>query len=418
MTHLDQSGADLPCGCREGQLSLEEIEADFARREARLRRRPAFQGLTHSVENTPRPPVGGRGQGEGADARGIGPSPYPLPHSGEGEQRPAFQGLTRRELLEVMAAGAAAAALSSVSPAVIRGEATPELPPAAPPADRPRSRVVVVTHPEVILKEYRVNPAVIRAMLDRALVDLTGAKDVAEAWRQVGREDDFVVIKHNTMGRPTLESHTEINDAVSAQLTALAKVKADRILAVDRTYPPPFNEFSEPFTLPSRKLETRLRRLYTDKEGATAIINVSVLKSHFSTGLSAAMKNHLGSINNPAMYHGWEPDRMPLSIPELNALEPIRTKTRLVIIDAIRPLFDGGPTDNPEFRWDYHGLIVSRDPVAASATGMRILEAKRAEVRKGPWPMAAAQLMMAHAQKIGLGNADADRIDLVEAKMG
>jgi hypothetical protein len=109
---------------------------------------------------------------------------------------------------------------------------------------------------------------------------------------------------------------------------------------------------------------------------------------------------------------------MPLSIPELSALPPIRTKTRLVIIDAIRPLYAGGPTDNPEYRWDFRGLIVSRDPVAASATGLRILEAKRAEVRKQAWPMTAAQLMMAYAQKIGLGNTDADRIDLVEAKMG
>jgi hypothetical protein len=135
-------------------------------------------------------------------------------------------------------------------------------------------------------------------------------------------------------------------------------------------------------------------------------------------GLSAALKNHLGSINNPAAYHYWEPDRLPKSVPELNALAPIRTKTRLVIIDAVRPLFAGGPVDDPQYRWDYRGLIVSTDPVAAEAVGMRILEAKRAEVRKGPWPMTAAQFMLAHAQEIGLGNADPDRIDLVETKLG
>jgi hypothetical protein len=61
---------------------------------------------------------------------------------------------------------------------------------------------------------------------------------------------------------------------------------------------------------------------------------------------------------------------------------------------------------------------VSTDPVAAEAVGLRILEARRAEFRKKDWPMTAARLMLAHAQEIGLGNADADRIDLVEAKMG
>jgi hypothetical protein len=43
-----------------------------------------------SVENIPRPPVGGRGQGEGAAHKPLPPSPYPLPHAGEGEQRHVF----------------------------------------------------------------------------------------------------------------------------------------------------------------------------------------------------------------------------------------------------------------------------------------------------------------------------------------
>jgi hypothetical protein len=347
-------------------------------------------------------------------------------------QRARAAGLTRREFLRVLAAGAAAAggaaalrAAESTPPPSIppreRRDSAPPSPPAAPaagsnPAPAGRSRVVVVTHPEVILKEYRVNPPVIRQMLDRALMELTGANTETEAWKKIGRADDFVAVKHNAIGRPTLHSHTEINDAVAAQLAAAAQVKPDRILVVDRILPPPYNELSDPFTLPSRKLQTRLRRLYTDQ--ATAIVNVSVLKAHFSEGLSAAMKNHLGSINNPAAYHGWEPDRMPLSVPELNALPPIRTKTRLAIIDAIRPLFAGGPTDDPQYRWDYRGLIVSSDPVAAEAVGLRILETQRSEARKKDWPMTAARLMLAHAQEIGLGHAAPDRIDLVEAKMG
>jgi len=367
----------------KGHLTLQEIAADFAHHEAKL------------------------------------------------AERAAAAGMTRREFLGAVAAGAAVTAGASAAEVVSppRNEADVSPPrerrvspepesPAAPAAGSvlARSRVVVVTHPEVLLKDYRVNPAVIRQMLDRALVDLTGANDETAAWRTFGRADDFVAIKHNSIGRPTLHSHTEINDAVAAQLAACAQVKRDRILAVDRMVPPPYDELSDPFTLPTRGLATRLRRLYTDQ--ATAIVNVAVLKSHGMVGLSAALKNHLGSINNPSAYHYWEPDRLPRNVPELSALAPIRTKTRLVIIDAIRPLFAGGPLDDPQYRWDYRGLIVSTDPVAAEAVGMRILEAKRAEVRKSPWPMTAARLMVAHAQQIGLGNADAERIDLVEAKLG
>jgi hypothetical protein len=313
-------------------------------------------------------------------------------------------GLTRREFLHLMAAGAACGLASVWPPGAGAAERAPT-----------SSRVVVVTHPEVLVKEYRVNPPIIRQMVDRALVELTGKRGEGEAWRAVGREDDFVVIKHNSIGAPTLHSHTEINDAVAGQLVAGAKVKPDRILAVDRYPPRPFDGLSAPVTLPSRGLVTHLRRLYTDQ--ATAIVNVSVLKAHFGEGLSAAMKNHLGSVNNPSAFHGWEPDRLPRSLPELNALGPIRRKTRLVIIDAIRPLFAGGPADNPEYRWDFRSLIVSTDPVAASAVGLRILEEKRAAVRGKEWPMTAARLMMAYAQSIGLGNADPDRIDLIRADM-
>jgi len=315
----------------------------------------------------------------------------------------ASRGMTRREFLEHLGAGAA-----GVAAAGLAGRAAAEAP--------PRSRVVVVTHPEVLLRQYRANPPLVRQMVDRALAELLGAATEADAWKQIGRADDLVAIKHNSIGWPTLHSHTEINDAVAAQLAAHARVKPDRILAVDRMLPPPYHELSEPFTLPTRSLQTRLRRLYTDH--ATAIVNVSVLKAHADQGLSAALKNHLGSVNNPAAYHYWEPDRMPRSLPELNALAPLRTKTRLCIVDALRPLYAGGPIDDPEHRWDYRGLIVGTDPVAVTAVGLRILEAKRAEVRGKEWPMAAARQMVAYGQELGLGQADPARIELLEVKMG
>jgi len=109
---------------------------------------------------------------------------------------------------------------------------------------------------------------------------------------------------------------------------------------------------------------------------------------------------------------------MPRSLPELNALPPLRTKTRLVVIDAIRPLYAGGPFDAPEYRWDFRGLIVSTDPVAADAVGLRILEARRAKASGKAWPMNAARAMVAWGQRIGLGQADPARIDRVEVDMG
>ncbi len=346
-----------------GHLTVRQMCADFARREAALRRRAAAEGLS------------------------------------------------RREFLASLAAAAAATGAVEAGRAV----AAPDAAGSDTAAPR-KSRVVVVTHPEVIIKDYRVNLPIVRAMLDRAVLELTGRRTEPEAWAEVAREGDFVAVKHNQMHAPTLHTHTEIDSVLMERLTTTAGVAPDRLLVVDRRLPEPYDALSEPFTLPSRNLTTRLRRLYT--EAATAVVNVSVLKTHYGEGLSAALKNHLGSVNNPSAYHGWEPDRMPRSLPELSALPPLRTKTRLVVVDAVRPLCAGGPVDDPAYRWDYRGLIVSRDPVAADAVGMRILEARRAEVRGKAWPMTAARAMVAWGQVIGLGHADPDRIDRVDIDMG
>jgi len=375
------------------------------------------------------------------DARFIPPLPAEGQHSleaimadfarleAEAEHRARAAGMTRRDFLHAVAAGAAVGAVAASATAGLAAEAPTTAPtgssatPAAsssakaPTAALPaKSRVVVITHPEVLVKEYRVNPPIIKQMVDRGIAELTGAAKAADGWAAVGHEDDAVAIKYNSIGAPTLDSHPEINFAVAAQLVALGRVDPKNIFIVDRTLPAPLNELSDPFVLPTRSLQTRLRRLYTDK--ATAIINVSVLKSHYGDGLSAALKNHLGSVNNPAAFHGWDSGRLPRSLPELSALAPIRTKTRLVIIDAVRPLFAGGPADDPQFRWYYKALIFSTDPVAASAVGMRILEEKRAAARGKEWPMTAAREMFAYAQSIGLGNAGVARIDLVKVAMG
>jgi len=337
-------------------------------------------------------------------------------------RRAAAEGLSRREFLASLAAATAATGVTGAAAARALAADAPETSaPAGEPAPADaaapqKSRVVVVTHPEVIIKDYQVNLPIVRAMLDRAVVELTGRRTEAAAWTDVAREGDFVAVKHNRMHAPTLHSHTEINTVLTERLTETVGVDPKRFLAVDRRLPEPYDDLSEPFTLPSRNLATRLRRLYT--EAATAVVNVSVLKAHFGDGLSAALKNHLGSVNNPSAYHGWEADRMPRSLPELNALPPLRTKTRLVVVDAIRPLYAGGPFDDPKYRWDFRGLVVATDPVSADAVGLRILEARRAKARGKAWPMNAARAMVDWGQTIGLGAADPARIDSVEIDMG
>jgi hypothetical protein len=64
--------------------------------------------------------------------------------------------------------------------------------------------------------------------------------------------------------------------------------------------------------------------------------------------------------------------------------------------------------------WPYSGLIVSRDPVAADATGARIIQAKRNAFFGKDRPISPPPLHIAAADsRFGLGNSHPQKIQLV-----
>ena len=82
----------------------------------------------------------------------------------------------------------------------------------------------------------------------------------------------------------------------------------------------------------------------------------------------------------------------------------------------LTPLFHGiGPHHfSRTYMWPYGGLIVSRDPVAADATGARIIQAKRLAYFGKDRPISPPPLHISAADiRFKLGNSHPDRIDLV-----
>jgi uncharacterized protein (DUF362 family) len=258
---------------------------------------------------------------------------------------------------------------------------------------------------------------VLERMIERAVRDLTGADTERKAWQQVAVAGDGVSMKTTRSGGPELRTHDETAAFLARRLAEVAGVDPARILAWDR---PDLagrqRELGEPHVLPTRGKQTRLRAALV--RDVSAIVNLPVLKVHSGTGASIVMKNHFGSINNPSAFHGWARGDMAASIAELNALEPIRTRTRLIVVDATRPLYNGGPYDAPQFRWNFNGLIVGLDPVAVERVGIDILEARRAEARGAPWPLDDARKVVARAAELKLGHADPAKIDLVRCDLG
>lgn len=139
-------------------------------------------------------------------------------------------------------------------------------------------------------------------------------------------------------------------------------------------------------------------------------INLPVLKDHSIAGLSAGLKNMYGAIHNPNKYHGNNCNPYAAFISQL---EPIKTRNRLVVIDATRVQYNAGPGYDSRYFDNYNGLIMSNDPVAADRIGLEIVEYLR-RINKLPSLKDAGRPAdyLQTAEKIGLGIAKLQKINL------
>jgi hypothetical protein len=100
---------------------------------------------------------------------------------------------------------------------------------------------------------------------------------------------------------------------------------------------------------------------------------------------------------------------------DIVALDQIRSKLRIHIVNALRVVYQGGPTVVPEGVWTHAGLIVSTDPVAADATGIDLLNEQRARAKLPPIGDDQAHIPHIHAAaQRGLGTDDQDYIQVIQ----
>ncbi|MDH4157383.1 MAG: DUF362 domain-containing protein [candidate division Zixibacteria bacterium] len=139
-------------------------------------------------------------------------------------------------------------------------------------------------------------------------------------------------------------------------------------------------------------------------------INVPVLKDHSIAGLSAGMKNMYGAINNPNKYHG---DNCNPFCAHVSALEPVRAKNRLTVIDAVRVQYNGGPGFMSQFLTYYNGVIISDDPAAADRVGLQVLENLRKANGQPPLEKVGRPVKyLVAAGQLGLGEVELSRIEV------
>lgn len=283
--------------------------------------------------------------------------------------------ITRRDFVRgTLAAVAAAPALGMTS--------TPAE--AAVQAKRqPRSaRVVLLRDEKVLNAAHDVDLAILDRMLGDTVMRVTGQKTPRAAWQALFKPSDVVGLVPTPHLNPT---HTQLVDAVRKALRDAG--------------------------IPGGQIRDAQGGI--DKPRAcTALIAMPALKAHWLTGLGTAMKLYIMYSGRPSTYH----NENNANLAETWLLPDVKGKTKLVLLDALRPLCDKGPQPDPRYMWDYKGLIASTDPVAVDAVGLQIVMAKRKELRGEEWPLSPPPLCVSVAdERFGLGTSRMSEITLDKA---
>jgi uncharacterized protein (DUF362 family) len=289
---------------------------------------------------------------------------------------------------------------------------------------------VVVARDAMLRTGPKVDSGRVFNLLDRGMQAFYGVDNPLQAWKKLARPGEKVGLKVNTIAGRGLSTNVEVIDAICERLQQ-AGIQSRDIIVWDRT-----NSELERAGFHLASDANRVRCVGTDAFGyeeqpesfgtvrsklskiltrnCDVLINVPILKDHCDAGITAALKNMYGVIDNPYRLHG---HGCAPGIADLNMLPAIRTKMRLTICDATTASFDGGPTFDPESTWKHNGVIIARDPVALDYTAWKIIEHKRAErglkslLDAGRAPRFIALAADARHQ---LGTNDPNRISLVE----
>jgi uncharacterized protein (DUF362 family) len=303
------------------------------------------------------------------------------------------------------------------------------------------SRVIVVRHRDVIGIDGHAAGKLVVDMVDRGITALASTRSVTDAWKRFFTPDDVIAMKINAINfeglanTPLASHYPALCHAIVASCEK-AGIGSEQFIIWDRQE----GELSDVGLTPSNEsgklrvmgtngrsmdgkigyrsgyfigvVPTFLSRIMTDI--CTAAINVPVIKPHGMAGITIALKNHYGSINNPWLFHlnsCTEP-----GIPELNALKLIRNKERLIICNALQAVYGGSNKFHPKYTWPYGGIILGTDPVAVDTVCLKIMNEKRtAEGRPAKTDQSVRHLRL--SEELHVGTANPDKIELIEIEL-
>jgi len=250
-----------------------------------------------------------------------------------------------------------------------------------------KSRVVLIRHPEAVDPNYKFNAEVIQKMFDEAVAKLFDTTDAVKAFKKIIKPGEIVGIKSNVWSY--LPTPPEVEQAIVNRLVDVG-IKKEDIGIDDHT--------------------VKTNPIF---QNSTSLINVRPLRTHYLSGISGVMKNYIMFAKSQPAYH-------PNSCADLGALfklPMVKGKTRLNILCVLTPQYHGrGPHHfSRRYVWNYKGLLLSQDPVAIDAIGLRLIMAMRTrklgkERAIPPVPKHVEEADVKH----GIGTSDINKIDLIK----
>jgi len=309
------------------------------------------------------------------------------------------------------------------------------------------------------------NDEVVREMMARGMRELTGARTTRQAWQRFFEPSDMVGLKVNCGGYPHCVSAYEIVAEIVRQLTGLG-IPATQIYVYERfqnqldevNYAPHLpqsiqlvaaeranrnvdNAGYDPAVYLEADLfgedDTRSNMMRLVSQRLTKIINIPNMKDHGATGVTGCLKNiAYGSFSNVARTHQGGKSHTYSIVGTLAAIEPLRSRTVLQIMDGLRGVWHGGPFARTRAYVFYpRQIIFGTDPVAIDRLLLDIIEQeRRAHGAISIWDRSPASLKVddgrardadpnvniiirepghvEFASKLGLGTYDLARINL------
>ena len=242
-----------------------------------------------------------------------------------------------------------------------------------------RSTVFIVRDQKVMDATLNVDKDVLKKMVEQALAAVTGRNNMKDAWLSLVSTWDIIGLVPTPHMNPT---HNELIEVVKSSLVDAGVPEGNILDAQGRS---------------------------VDLKPITALVSLPALKAHWLTGIGTVLKNYILYSGAPRNYHHQDSAKLG----EIWNMPRVKGKTKLILVDALVGLCDKGPQPDPRYKWPYKGLIGGVDPVALDAVALKIILAKREEMKGEPWPLSPPPICVEAADRVyQLGNSNINNIDI------